>query len=112
MNLFPFLMIGIFIPRIYMRTASDGTERIMFTTRMVKAFFCADGVTWTLIFVNENLQVWKYGYSSFEHDITEALNDGLNEILLRLYTKALTADGIQEPVSIEMYGLRQEKPII
>ena len=27
---------------------------------------------------------WKYGYSSFEHDITEALNDGSNEILLKV----------------------------
>ena len=61
------------------------------------------------LYVNGKLTgTWKYGYSSFEHDIAEALNDGLNEILLRLYTKALTADGIREPVSIEMYGLRQE----
>jgi beta-galactosidase len=27
---------------------------------------------------------WKYGYSSFEHDITDALKDGENEILLKV----------------------------
>lgn len=37
------------------------------------------------LYVNGKLTgTWKYGYSSFEHDITEALNDGLNEILLKV----------------------------
>lgn len=27
---------------------------------------------------------WKYGYSSFEHDITEALVDGINEIVVKV----------------------------
>lgn len=37
------------------------------------------------LYINGRLiGTWKYGYSSFEHDITEALHDGLNEIILKV----------------------------
>lgn len=37
------------------------------------------------LYVNDKLiGEWKYGYSSFEHDITEALHDGSNEIILKV----------------------------
>ncbi|TAH72892.1 MAG: DUF4982 domain-containing protein [Anaerolineaceae bacterium] len=47
---------------------------------------CFDGVYMdSYLYVNGKLiGTWKYGYSSFEHDITEALNDGENEILLKV----------------------------
>ena len=37
------------------------------------------------VYVNgEFVGEWKYGYSAFEHDITEALKDGDNEILVKV----------------------------
>ena len=33
---------------------------------------------------NEYIGEWKYGYSSFEHDITKALRVGENEIILKV----------------------------
>ena len=43
------------------------------------------------VYMNSSLYVngqyigdWKYGYSSFEHDITEALKEGENEIILKV----------------------------
>lgn len=41
------------------------------------------------LFVNDNyIGEWKYGYSSFEFDITSALNDGNNEIILKVVHKS------------------------
>ena len=47
---------------------------------------CFDGVYMdSYLYINGRLiGTWKYGYSSFEHDITDALHDGLNEILLKV----------------------------
>lgn len=41
------------------------------------------------LYVNQRLiGEWKYGYSSFEHDITEALVEGENEILVKVVHQA------------------------
>lgn len=41
------------------------------------------------IYVNgEKLGEWKYGYSTFEWDITEALREGINEVVLRVVFQA------------------------
>lgn len=51
-----------------------------------RLLLCFDGVYMdSTLYVNGKLiGAWKYGYSSFEHDVTEALNDGQNEILLKV----------------------------
>lgn len=38
----------------------------------------------TLYINNEYIGEWKYGYSSFEHNITKALKEGENEIILKV----------------------------
>ncbi|MEZ0536627.1 glycoside hydrolase family 2 TIM barrel-domain containing protein [Caldicellulosiruptoraceae bacterium PP1] len=47
---------------------------------------CFDGVYMdSTLYVNgKYVGEWKYGYSSFEHDITSALKDGENEILMKV----------------------------
>lgn len=47
---------------------------------------CFDGVYMdSAVFVNgRNVGEWKYGYSSFEHEITDALKDGENEIIVKV----------------------------
>ena len=51
-----------------------------------QTLICFDGVYMdSKLYVNgEFAGEWKYGYSSFEHDITEFLKDGENEILLKV----------------------------
>ncbi|NLO10667.1 MAG: DUF4982 domain-containing protein [Clostridiales bacterium] len=51
-----------------------------------KILLCFDGVYMdSYLYINGRLiGTWKYGYSSFEHDITHALHDGINEILLKV----------------------------
>lgn len=51
-----------------------------------QVLLCFDGVYMdSTVYVNEQLVgEWKYGYSSFEHEITDALNDGENEILVKV----------------------------
>lgn len=51
-----------------------------------RTLLCFDGVYMdSYLYVNGNyIGCWKYGYSSFEHDITDALNEGDNEILLKV----------------------------
>lgn len=47
---------------------------------------CFDGVYMdSSLYINgEFVGEWKYGYSSFEHDITSALKDGENEVVLKV----------------------------
>jgi len=47
---------------------------------------CFDGVYMdSSVYVNQQIVgEWKYGYSSFEHDITDALVEGENEILVKV----------------------------
>ncbi|MCA0753568.1 DUF4982 domain-containing protein [Paenibacillus sp. N4] len=51
---------------------------------------CFDGVYMdSTLYVNDRyIGEWKYGYSSFEHDITSAVRDGENEILLKVVHKS------------------------
>lgn len=51
-----------------------------------RVILCYDGVYMdSSLYVNGRLiGTWKYGYSSFEFDITDALHEGSNEILLRV----------------------------
>jgi beta-galactosidase len=51
-----------------------------------RALLCFDGVYMnSTVFVNGMpVGEWKYGYTSFEHDITEALADGENEIVVKV----------------------------
>jgi len=51
---------------------------------------CFDGVYMdSSVYVNGRLiGEWKYGYSSFEHEMTEALKDGANEILVKVVHQA------------------------
>ncbi|WP_245554832.1 glycoside hydrolase family 2 TIM barrel-domain containing protein [Cohnella laeviribosi] len=51
-----------------------------------RIFLCFDGVYMdSSVYVNERLAgEWKYGYSSFEHEITDALVEGENEIVVKV----------------------------
>jgi len=51
-----------------------------------RTYLCFDGVYMnSALYVNQRrIGEWKYGYSSFEFEITEALADGENEILLKV----------------------------
>src|SRR5690606_22280538 len=64
---------------------SIGWYRKTFTTNDVRnqVLLYFDGVYMdSTLYVNQTyIGEWKYGYSSFEHDITEALVKGENEIL-------------------------------
>lgn len=68
---------------------SIGWYRKSFTYSKVEneqVILCFDGVYMdSTLYVNEQLiGEWKYGYSAFEFDITDALVDGENEILLNV----------------------------
>src|SRR5690606_18518026 len=67
---------------------SIGWYRKTFTTNDVRnqVLLYFDGVYMdSTLYVNQTyIGEWKYGYSSFEHDITEALVKGENEILLKV----------------------------
>ena len=51
-----------------------------------QTLICFDGVYMdsTLYINGEFAGEWKYGYSSFEHDVTQFLEEGTNEILLKV----------------------------
>ncbi|MFC5467050.1 glycoside hydrolase family 2 TIM barrel-domain containing protein [Lederbergia graminis] len=51
-----------------------------------EVLLCFDGVYMdSSVFINDQfVGEWKYGYSSFEHEITEALVDGENEIIVKV----------------------------
>lgn len=51
-----------------------------------QTLLCFDGVYMdSYLYINGRLMgEWKYGYSSFEHDITDALIDGENEIVVKV----------------------------
>lgn len=67
---------------------SIGWYRKRFTHRKDdgQLLLCFDGVYMdSTLYVNDRyIGEWKYGYSSFEHDITSAVRDGENEILLKV----------------------------
>lgn len=51
-----------------------------------QTLLCFDGVYMdSSLYINQTfVEEWKYGYSSFEHDITDALVEGENEILVKV----------------------------
>jgi|LSQX01.3.fsa_nt_gb beta-galactosidase len=51
-----------------------------------QVFLCFDGVYMdSYLYVNQQFAgEWKYGYSTFEHEITDALVDGENEVLMKV----------------------------
>ena len=58
----------------------------------------------TTVYLNgQVLGEWKYGYSSFFFDMTPLLQEGDNELLVRVNFRRPTAAGIPGQVSIEMY---------
>ena len=61
-------------------------KKFLYSKNNHEIVLCFDGVYMdSYLYVNDKLiGTWKYGYSSFEHDITDALNDGSNEILLKV----------------------------
>lgn len=58
----------------------------MYSKNEDEVLLCFDGVYMdsTLYVNNKFVGEWKYGYSSFEHDITNVLVEGENEILIRV----------------------------
>ena len=67
---------------------SIGWYRKKFTIKKedLQVLLCFDGVYMdsSLYVNNEYVGEWKYGYSSFEHDITDVLVEGENEILVKV----------------------------
>lgn len=61
-------------------------KRFMCNKDAVQILLCFDGVYMdSTLYVNEKyIGEWKYGYSAFEHEITDAVRDGENEILLKV----------------------------
>ncbi|WP_239616387.1 glycoside hydrolase family 2 TIM barrel-domain containing protein [Cohnella mopanensis] len=61
-------------------------KRFTYTKEAKRILLCFDGVYMdSSLYVNQRLAgEWKYGYSSFEHEITEALVDGDNEIIVKV----------------------------
>lgn len=61
-------------------------KKFIYSMEEKQVILCFDGVYMdSSLYVNDKfIGKWKYGYSSFEHDITSALKDGENEILLKV----------------------------
>jgi len=61
-------------------------KRFTFKKEDQETLLCFDGVYMdSSVYVNQQfVGEWKYGYSSFEHDITHTLVDGENEILVKV----------------------------
>ncbi|MFR1904838.1 MAG: sugar-binding domain-containing protein [Clostridium neonatale] len=61
-------------------------KKFMYSKNEDEVLLCFDGVYMdsTLYVNNKFVGEWKYGYSSFEHDITNVLVEGENEILIRV----------------------------
>ncbi|WP_342042484.1 glycoside hydrolase family 2 TIM barrel-domain containing protein [Bacillus sp. OTU2372] len=61
-------------------------KRFNFSKEEEQILLCFDGVYMdSSLFVNKQFAgEWKYGYSSFEHDITDFLVEGKNEILVKV----------------------------
>jgi beta-galactosidase len=61
-------------------------KRFTYKKENQETLLCFDGVYMdSSVYVNQQfVGEWKYGYSSFEHDITQALVDGENEILVKV----------------------------
>ncbi|MFC5471562.1 glycoside hydrolase family 2 TIM barrel-domain containing protein [Cohnella suwonensis] len=61
-------------------------KRFTYTKEAKQILLCFDGVYMdSSLYVNRQLAgEWKYGYSSFEHEITEVLAEGDNEILVKV----------------------------
>lgn len=65
-------------------------KKLIYSKNEEEVLLCFDGVYMdsTLYVNNKLIGEWKYGYSSFEYDITNALIDGENEIILRVVHKS------------------------
>ncbi|WP_420489930.1 glycoside hydrolase family 2 TIM barrel-domain containing protein [Neobacillus vireti] len=61
-------------------------KRFTYSRQGRQVLLCFDGVYMdSSLYVNQRyIGEWKYGYSSFEHDITDALVEGENEILVKV----------------------------
>ena len=61
-------------------------KRFTCTEEKKQILLCFDGVYMdSTLYVNQQfIGKWKYGYSSFEHEITDAVVDGENEILVKV----------------------------
>lgn len=61
-------------------------KRFTYTSKGGQVLLCFDGVYMdSSLYVNQQyIGEWKYGYSSFEHEITDALVEGENEILVKV----------------------------
>jgi beta-galactosidase len=61
-------------------------KRFVFNKEDQEILLCFDGVYMdSSVYVNQQfVGDWKYGYSSFEHEITNAIIDGENEILVKV----------------------------
>jgi beta-galactosidase len=61
-------------------------KRFSYTKEEKQILLCFDGVYMdSSLYVNgQFIGEWKYGYSSFEHDITDAILEGENEILVKV----------------------------
>jgi beta-galactosidase len=61
-------------------------KRFVSTKQEKQILLCFDGVYMdSSLYVNQHfVGEWKYGYSSFEHDITEVVVEGENEILVKV----------------------------
>jgi beta-galactosidase len=61
-------------------------KTITYTKEEEQVLLCFDGVYMdSSLYVNQQfIGEWKYGYSSFEHEITEKLIEGENEILVKV----------------------------
>ncbi|WP_169082418.1 glycoside hydrolase family 2 TIM barrel-domain containing protein [Paenibacillus sp. PL91] len=61
-------------------------KRFTCTKEDAQVLLCFDGVYMdSTLYVNHKyIGEWKYGYSSFEHEITDAIEDGENEIVLKV----------------------------
>lgn len=64
----------------------------------------------TTVYVNDKeVGKWKYGYTTFSFDITDALKNGENRILVRVNHKSPNTVGTAEPEYTETCG--SEKPL-
>ncbi|WP_078395708.1 glycoside hydrolase family 2 TIM barrel-domain containing protein [Shouchella patagoniensis] len=61
-------------------------KRFVYKKRAEQVLLCFNGVYMdSTVYVNQNaVGEWKYGYSSFEHDVTDQLVDGENEIIVKV----------------------------
>lgn len=61
-------------------------KRFVYNKKAEQVLLCFGGVYMdSTVYVNQSaVGEWKYGYSSFEHDVTDQLIDGENEIVVKV----------------------------